>query len=93
VIPINNNHSKWTIETFPNPVKDVLLVQINSSDRGIVKLNLFDQRGKKIIEKQLEKAGDSFDNTIDVSRIAKGTYFLELKVGDGAAEIRKIVKQ
>ena len=93
VLRINNSNSKWTIETYPNPVKGVLLVQMNSVEVGLVKINLFDQRGKKIIEKQLQKAGTSFENVLDVRHLPRGIYFIELSVGADRKEIRKVVKE
>jgi hypothetical protein len=93
VLRINNSNSKWTIETYPNPVKDVFLVQLNSSDIGSVKINLFDQHGKKIVEKQLQKTGTSFESVMNIHGFARGIYFLELKIGDNVKEIKKIIKE
>lgn len=70
---------------FPNPVLDVLRVQINGTDKA--ELLLYDLTGK------LQKRADSISGgtQIDLSDLPVGVYMLQMLSEDGVA-VQKVVK-
>lgn len=64
------------IKIFPNPVQDILNIELTDNEHVIVRL--FDSNGKL----QIEKLMDNSDN-INVSRLTKGMYFLNFQLKYG----------
>ena len=60
------------IQIYPNPVKNILHIQ---ADEPINKIQVFSILGKQIIQKQL----NTTVNTIDLSTLNSGTYFVKLQ--------------
>jgi hypothetical protein len=58
---------------YPNPVESVLQIQ---TDKKISQLKVYDCSGRLVFEKNTE----SSENTVDVSDLEKGIYFLELEI-------------
>ena len=69
---------------YPNPVDDLLYI---SSEELIKSVSLKNILGQILYELKL----DSFDSSIDVSNLNKGTYFLNLKT-ESKNSIKKIIK-
>ena len=75
--------SSATFTVYPNPVKDILYV---SGDSGFEDLNLtvYDLYGKEVIKTSTE--------TIDMSGLTSGLYFLTVTNQNGTMVIKKIIK-
>lgn len=73
------------VSVFPNPATDRLTV---SGVEGNGSITLVDIQGKVVLNR--ETAGGSTE--IDVSRLARGTYFLRIQTSDGIAT-RRIILQ
>ncbi|MBT3349629.1 T9SS type A sorting domain-containing protein [bacterium] len=73
--------SATELSVFPNPT--TRFIRISSSEE-IKKMNLFDQMG------QLVWSGKG--NNIDVSAMAKGAYFLKMKMPSGKITTKLIIK-
>ncbi len=80
------NHTVGNIAVYPNPATDRLFVSIPEKGNSAT-VKLTDTTGKVI--KNTEPAND---NGIDVSGLATGIYFAEIKIGD-TTEVKKIIKQ
>jgi hypothetical protein len=75
---------KNEFKIFPNPVFDQLFI---SSEKLIIKtLSVFSTTGQMILE--IEDAS----NSIDVSSLSKGMYFLEISSSEGKS-VQKFIKQ
>ncbi len=72
---------------YPNPANRT--VHIESELAGIANLKLLDITGKVVFEKDLGSASQHLHETIDVSVLEKGIYFLELNAS-GKTVLRKI---
>ena len=73
------------IRIYPNPVKDILNIDLKS-DKGSVKI--FDLTGKVVKTADLNKSG-----TIDVSQLTKGMYLVEIILNGNAKVTKKIIKE
>ncbi|MCF8297575.1 MAG: T9SS type A sorting domain-containing protein, partial [Saprospiraceae bacterium] len=78
--------SKGFIKIYPNPVKELLY--INTSDDNKYQLKLFNVLGEVLYLNEFKSS-----ENIDVSKFAKGIYFLEVNKTSGDFErvVRKIV--
>ncbi|MCP3929300.1 MAG: T9SS type A sorting domain-containing protein, partial [Bacteroidetes bacterium] len=70
---------------YPNPAKNSLRIT-NPWESKIGYVALYDQSGKKLLQKQLT------NNILDISKYSAGIYFLEAKIGDKKT-VEKIIIQ
>jgi hypothetical protein len=64
------NSNSFTI--YPNPANDVLNIQLNNEMTGDIDYEIYDIAGKKVMNNQI------LNNSIDVSKLQGGMYFLRL---------------
>ena len=93
VVSVVNYQGKWLIETYPNPVMDQLLVHVSASQNGMVNMRLVNQQGQILRNVQIQKHGEEIDTRVNMKDVPTGVYFLEIRIGDGLNEVRKVVKE
>ena len=74
IIPMNLDCGSRQVLVFPNPVFDVLNVNITNSQDNSTTAKLFDANGKLIYMNNLI----SGTNTINMANLPKGIYLLQL---------------
>lgn len=77
-----------SINTFPNPVTDQLLV--NNMRIGCL-VELYDITGRRMLH--VQQANNTLRLSLNVSNLATATYILKITDENGRRETRKIVKQ
>jgi hypothetical protein len=83
----NKNSVELNINTFPNPVSDILKIEIpNLSKTETVSVTIFDISGLSVYEKWFDIK--NFD--IDFSHFRTGIYFLEISTDKNIRTITKI---
>ena len=87
VIAMKLNCDRSEIVVYPNPVTDILNINITNAQDNETQASLFDNAGRLVHTKNLI----SGTNTIDMTRFSKGVYLLTLKNNSGIQNI-KIVK-
>ena len=75
---------QWMI--FPNPVKDVLTIQVDEQMLGAT-LELLDISGRRLISSMIDKS----TTLVDVSSFPNGAYFLCVD-NNGLKQMKKLVK-
>ena len=70
---------------YPNPVKDVLNIDLKTN-QGEVKI--FDLSGKVIKTASVNKSG-----SVDVSKLSKGLYIVEITMNGTSKVTKKIIKE
>lgn len=70
------DHHSLQVEIFPNPTTNRLYVKFQNSDQCFDKLWVYSLMGELVLFKNLEKYTL---NTIDISGLNSGTYFLKLE--------------
>lgn len=70
---------------YPNPVKDVLNIDLKTQ-KGNVKI--FDLSGKVVKTAEVNKSG-----AIDVSKLSAGMYIVEITTNDHSKVTKKIIKE
>jgi len=69
------------VSVFPNPAADILNISISNPAQGKVVVDVFDLQGKKLISKQFD-SNASFQESIDISFLAAGSYFVKTHNGN-----------
>ncbi|MFN3916871.1 MAG: T9SS type A sorting domain-containing protein [Flavobacteriales bacterium] len=75
------------VSVYPNPSSDKVFINLNG--RTVKETALFDITGKKM---SISFGSVANDLVLDVSSLAKGVYFVNLKVGDMAVTKKLIVE-
>lgn len=84
IVEFNHNNA---ITIFPNPINQVLEIKRKNESVSINNLKLYSISGKLIMEKKGDHA-----NILNVSQLAKGIYFLNVKVRNSILNF-KVIKQ
>ncbi|HEY2726427.1 MAG TPA: T9SS type A sorting domain-containing protein, partial [Parafilimonas sp.] len=72
---------------YPNPVKDKLVIVTNNAVNAAT-IKVTDQAGKIIILQQLENIQAGAKNTINVSALGNGIYYMQIISGNNKQTIR-----
>lgn len=80
----NTEISKNNIVIYPNPVSDILQISSESSIHNYKIMN---------IQGAVLKEGNPIENTIDVSNLSSGLYFLQMKLENGDEQIQRVIKK
>jgi hypothetical protein len=90
---MQENHS-WNgmINVYPNPAKDKIIIQAESKKEmdGIVSIS--DVAGRILIRKDFQFIGGLNSQTIDLSGLAKGMYFLTLRTSENSVTLNVVVE-
>jgi len=87
----DNNYT--SISVYPNPVKNDLIVEINTTKISNVvnSYSIYSLEGNLVAKNVLNNSKGLSKDSIDVSGLSNGMYFIELKV-NGNALTRKFIK-
>jgi hypothetical protein len=88
-LPTSNNtltNEKESIQIYPNPISGHLNLIFSKNQNTPFSISIFDAVGKLVLEKRNVPS-----NSIDVSKLGKGFYFLKISSSFGES-IHKIVK-
>ena len=80
------------LQVFPNPVKDVLQIQLPGGMNGNISLLILDMHGRVIKKGNQASDGSAVATTMDVSTLIKGVYILQAQVGTTSV-ISRFTKQ
>jgi len=81
-----------SLQIFPNPVKDVLQVQIPAGFKGTTSLQVFDLNGHLAKVNRINSDGNALNTTIDIATLPIGVYMLKATDGNNSVSTR-FVKQ
>jgi hypothetical protein len=77
----------FTVNVYPNPVKDQLNVAISKADNNPSTVRIMNMYGQLLLQKQVAN-----NSQIDVSQLTAGTYVIQIDAGE-VKEVFKIQKQ
>ena len=86
MVPIRYDKNA-SITIFPNPVKDVVNVQLQMPT-GAVSLKIIDGMGRMVKTISLRSSGSTLSNAIDITGLATGQYYIH-----AGSEIISFIKQ
>jgi len=89
----NTNNVKTnslSIQIFPNPVSDILNLELNNQWKGALNLNIVDAKGAVVYSETIDKNQDLLQQSLNVVDFASGTYKLAINNGS-SYEIRSFI--
>ena len=88
-------HERNTVITVaPNPVNDILHVEVTGGDAGIAHVEMFDMFGRNIsVETHGRASLPSLTTTVNTSAIPSGLYVLRVTLTDDTVRNVKVVKE
>ena len=89
--PTLNKNKGFTV--YPNPAKNTVTVNYTAQKNGQYLFELTDLSGKILLRKQTSALQGGNHTTIDVSRFAKGAYFITLILPDKTKESLQLSKE
>lgn len=69
---------KGYVSIAPNPATEYINVKASVPEAQALTFDIYDNTGKLVLSKQLSTQKNLLDETLDVSNLAKGMYFLKL---------------
>jgi hypothetical protein len=76
---------------YPNPARDRLFIETGGLESGEVTIKIIDIQGRQILMKTETFSPGLASINLDISRLDKGIYFLELK-SDQATRVARWIK-
>ena len=89
IAPINNKSVAFSVN--PNPTTGLFTFALNAEQKMNGEVNVADVTGKTIYT-QLTQAGSVYQTTIDLSRFAKGIYFVQYRTSEGTASKKILIE-
>ncbi len=91
IVAIKNDTHQITISIFPNPVTDLLQVQIPAVRKEEAQISIYDAAGKKVYSK-IQKLNEGNNAvSIPVNQLSKGTYTLSFN--NNTQQAKQFIKQ
>jgi len=81
-INTDNSLNLDEIDLFPNPNKGTFTLRFTTESKAPTTVWVIDVSGKEVYREVIQDFNGSYDNRIDISNQAKGTYFLNISQGD-----------
>ncbi len=92
-VDVSNLDDVVQFSLSPIPVKDELLVSMNSQDYLNLHLNIIDIQSKQLHSEAFTLAAGVSQHVVSVSNLASGTYLLQLSDDKGRVSSKKFVKK
>ena len=68
---------------YPNPVQDVLFLELSADKAPNLKMSIFDVSGRCLISNEINFAGNNAKISQDVSNFETGTYLIKFQDSEG----------
>ncbi|MCQ2284570.1 MAG: T9SS type A sorting domain-containing protein, partial [Bacteroidales bacterium] len=85
---LNEYLSENDVEIYPNPAENTLFINFDNNQYNVSNIQLFDINGRLISSEQVE----ANVNSINVSNLTSGCYFIRLSDGRNAFTTKFIKK-
>jgi hypothetical protein len=92
IVVLSIDGKKNKVLLYPNPAINELNLSISMSRSEKIQGSIIDNTGRILLQQQWNLSAGSTSLSIDISVLAKGVYYLELK-GENFIERKKFVKQ
>ncbi len=82
---------RFSVSTFPNPATELLQVDIRSEENAEATLNLTNGLGQIMALRQIDLTAGDNRQQLNVNELSAGLYFLQLRIGDRLAAVRRVM--
>jgi len=80
------------LDVYPNPSRDIFNISFTSEEIQDLKVRIMNVIGEELINENLEQFIGEYTKQIDLTKNAKGIYFLEIETTDGVIN-KKLILQ
>ena len=87
-----NNSETFSVSIYPNPAKDNLQIQIDSYKKTAMQLQVLSMDGKVILSNSVTVAEGSILQSINITALVNGSYFLKAITTDKDEQVVKFEK-
>jgi hypothetical protein len=93
--PISMTHVTMpaSLSMYPNPATSVVSLQYTNDAMGSSVIKIYDASGKLIKSVPFWKSENTYKHNLEISRLNRGLYYIEVKTGSAIAMQSKLVKQ
>jgi hypothetical protein len=91
-VRLEGGSSIANLAIYPNPSRDLFNISFTSEYIQDLKVRVLNAIGKEIIQYKLEQFIGEYTKKIDLTKNAKGIYFLEIETNDGVIN-KKLILQ
>lgn len=82
-----NDKSISDLNTFPNPVNDILNLSFNLSENSDIKIDIVDLTGRMVLNGKTQSyLAGTVNSSVDVSILATGNYLVKISVNGSMSE-------
>lgn len=92
VTGVNDYAGVNELNVYPNPVSDVLNVNFVTADAENIGIAIVDMNGKIVEKRNYQHLGGLFKESLNVSELADGIYFLRIQTAQGTT-MEKFIRQ
>ncbi len=68
------------IRIYPNPIDEILNIELNSTENQTIEINIFDITGKKVYQRNFHSFNTNSTEKIDFSGYTEGIYLLKIRM-------------
>jgi PKD repeat protein len=90
-VSVNENNTLNNLNIYPNPTNSLLYIHFPSSISGKLQMQLLTMTGQLIWNSDFESSTNELNTTIDMSKFAKGIYYLKVKQQNQLI-VKKVIK-
>ncbi|MCE3225950.1 MAG: hypothetical protein K0S32_501 [Bacteroidetes bacterium] len=90
---IMNGSNEVSFNVYPNPVKDQITVNINTTKSFECKIEMYDAAGKLLLKQNSKFENGSNEQHFNMNTFAKGMYYMKITTKEGNVQTIKIVKE
>ena len=84
---LNDNAISRSLNVYPNPTRHMVNITFDGASASKATIRLMDASGREVIRLD-ENINGRYDGQLDVSRLSKGIYLIEIQSGDLRAQRR-----
>ena len=85
-VGVNELGNGISVSVYPNPVNDVLNIDIKNFNKENLNVNIIDVIGKEVLK-------SDYKNKLDISFLEKGIYFVSIQQDRKTLGVKKIIKE
>jgi len=91
-VNVPENILENAIQLYPNPVENILNIQLEVPTAGLASVNVLDLQGKLVSSRQIMASENVNLMKYDLSTLTSGTYFVEVQFG-GYSWTKELIKK
>jgi hypothetical protein len=91
---LNNTETRLgpTVSVYPNPAKSQANFRLETEAVGRSTITIYDANGSPVLREIFMKTSHSFQKTVNISKLAKGTYTAVINIDAQESLTQKIIK-